>query len=568
VTYPRLAIAVLAAVLALVTPAHAALTAVGPVDPVNGFPAWYQDANGVQLVLCIADPGCPLSPAVADFVAPDGEAFYQLASATVTAPNGGTVTVDFNVEGAFLGTGPDAQITFGRLQVGMSGMQPNATYTVTHPYGSGQWTTDAAGDLLRGARAAARHEVGCGAPPCNFAAALGTELGPFLQWDPAQSMPPAGYVGDGLTPHTIVGPAGTSVTVTGPGLPAGGISTNLFTVAGKLAGPAVPVFFAAPGSGDFGTQRAGTSTTRTITVKNNGLAPMASFTGASITGADAASFSVGTDTCTGTALASGKTCTVAVNYAAGAVGANSASLVLTDAAGASNTVALTGTAATSALTADPGVVDFFNQAVGTTSPAETVTLENTGRVALNVSGATIAGPNADEFGISGNGCRAPVAPGGTCRVAVKFFPSATGPRNASLSVASDASPTPYELPLAGSGTGISTGARTGSAPVAPAPRLAVSGLRMRRRLTARQAARGLKLAMTVPAGTKALRLRVYRRVHHARLVWSGSRRPSAGAYRVRLTSRALRRALRPGSYVLEATPDGGVVSRITFRVIA
>src|SRR5205823_3849942 len=93
------ALAVLAATVAAIgvvsAPAQAALTAVGPLDPTNGFPAWYQDANGLQVALCVADPGCPISPAVADFVAPAGEAFYQLASAKLSAPNGGTVTVDF-----------------------------------------------------------------------------------------------------------------------------------------------------------------------------------------------------------------------------------------------------------------------------------------------------------------------------------------------------------------------------------------------------------------------------------------------------------------------------------------
>ena len=36
---------------------HAALSAVGPVDPIKGFPGWYQDANGLTLDLMeAADP--------------------------------------------------------------------------------------------------------------------------------------------------------------------------------------------------------------------------------------------------------------------------------------------------------------------------------------------------------------------------------------------------------------------------------------------------------------------------------------------------------------------------------
>ena len=46
---------VLAAVvsgMAIAHSAHAVLQRVGPVDGVHGFPAWYQDANGVALEFC------------------------------------------------------------------------------------------------------------------------------------------------------------------------------------------------------------------------------------------------------------------------------------------------------------------------------------------------------------------------------------------------------------------------------------------------------------------------------------------------------------------------------------
>ena len=44
--------------------AFAAATA-GPVDPATQFPAWYQDANGLQLALCLAGPpNCLVAAAV------------------------------------------------------------------------------------------------------------------------------------------------------------------------------------------------------------------------------------------------------------------------------------------------------------------------------------------------------------------------------------------------------------------------------------------------------------------------------------------------------------------------
>ena len=176
------------ATAALAGPAQANLAASGPVSPATGFPAWYQDTNGTQLELCIGDPKCPAAPPVLEDVVPNDEAFYQLASATATGPNGQSVTVDFNVEAAFLDGAP---ITFGRIQVTLKGVVPNAEYTITHPYGTGKWTAGPNGDLVGGARAAQRDEIGCAAGPCDFNAALGTTIGPFLQWDPAESATPS-----------------------------------------------------------------------------------------------------------------------------------------------------------------------------------------------------------------------------------------------------------------------------------------------------------------------------------------------------------------------------------------
>jgi hypothetical protein len=75
----RTAIATAAALLATAAfaavPAQAELTGFGPIMPI-GFPSYYEDANGLQLGLCIGDPGCPSSPSVLEPVAPNDEAFW------------------------------------------------------------------------------------------------------------------------------------------------------------------------------------------------------------------------------------------------------------------------------------------------------------------------------------------------------------------------------------------------------------------------------------------------------------------------------------------------------------
>src|SRR4051794_19033464 len=311
----------LLAVAALAAPAQANLAVTGLMNPQTGFPAWYEDANGTRLELCINDPGCPVAPPVLEPVAPNDEAFYSLVSGTATGPAGQEATMDFAVEAAFL----DTPITFGRVQVTLNGMEPNSDYTVTYPYGTAVWTSDDNGNMVGGFRAAARHEVGCFTGfdvPCNTT--LGTEIAPFLTWDPAESAPPAGYIGNGVTPHTVVGTANNFFRVEGPGLPLGGVQTARFTVEGKLATPPAPIFFVAAGSGDFGTQRVNPPASRTVTIKNNGLAPTQPITGTAISGPDAASFATGADTCTGAPLASGQSCTIAVAFTPANSGALSA----------------------------------------------------------------------------------------------------------------------------------------------------------------------------------------------------------------------------------------------------
>ena len=43
--------------------AQADLSAVGPVDPADGFPVWYQDANALGLIPCHSTTQSPTLPA-------------------------------------------------------------------------------------------------------------------------------------------------------------------------------------------------------------------------------------------------------------------------------------------------------------------------------------------------------------------------------------------------------------------------------------------------------------------------------------------------------------------------
>ena len=98
-------------------------------------------------------------------------------------------------------------------------------------------------------------------------------------------------------------------------------------------------------------------------------------------------------------------------------------------------------------------------------------------------------------------------------------------------------------------------------PVAPVtvarPSLQVRGLAMPKRVRSRTARRsGLRARMRLARGTRVVRLSLYRKVGgELELVGRVTRFPSrSGDYVARLNSKALRSKLRPGLYVLTATP--------------
>jgi hypothetical protein len=99
----------------------------------------------------------------------------------------------------------------------------------------------------------------------------------------------------------------------------------------------------------------------------------------------------------------------------------------------------------------PASLTFSSQMTGTTSAAQSATLTNTGSASLNVTGLSITGTNAGDFAQT-NTCGSSVAVGANCSISVKFTPSATGTRTASVSIADNATGSPQTVALSGTGT--------------------------------------------------------------------------------------------------------------------
>ena len=90
---------------------------------------------------------------------------------------------------------------------------------------------------------------------------------------------------------------------------------------------------------------------------------------------------------------------------------------------------------------------FATQKVGTTSPAQTVTLSNTGTAALGITSIATSG----DFKIKTNTCATSLAAGGNCQVGITFHPTKMGARTGALTI-KDFNPTsPQTVSLSGTG---------------------------------------------------------------------------------------------------------------------
>ena len=196
--------------MAIAHSAHAVLQRVGPVDGAHGFPAWYQDANGLALEFCAptaqADliaglcailPGTPpngLTTLPETF--PDNfslEHFYYLLSADVPAagldkktgrPAAGAGRFVFvnGVEAAFNTPVPQAgqQMTFNRWRVRMNAIACTGNYTFHTPSRAPKTVAGTAG-----ARIADTEDIGIGP---TFDGAMAGSVGPYV----LRALTPAG----------------------------------------------------------------------------------------------------------------------------------------------------------------------------------------------------------------------------------------------------------------------------------------------------------------------------------------------------------------------------------------
>ena len=171
----------------------------------------------------------------------------------------------------------------------------------------------------------------------------------------------------------------------------------------------------------FAPQQVGTtSAAQTVTLTNN------SSTALSISSIAASSGFAETNDC-GTSLAAGANCTLSVTFAPTTFGPLTGSVTVTDnaASGSPQTVNLKGKGFSGAVNLSPTSLSFGNQAVGTTSAAQTVTLTNTSSSALtivSIESSLIDFPTTSDCPFQPS----TLAGGASCHISVTFSPGSMG----------------------------------------------------------------------------------------------------------------------------------------------
>ena len=100
----------------------------------------------------------------------------------------------------------------------------------------------------------------------------------------------------------------------------------------------------------------------------------------------------------------------------------------------------------------PATLIFASQAVGTTSGAESLSVQNTGAGPLTLGYPTVS---SSDF-VLNNECPASLAVGASCAISIIFAPTATGPRSATVTMAANVQGGVLAADLEGQGTQGST----------------------------------------------------------------------------------------------------------------
>jgi hypothetical protein len=228
-----------------------------------------------------------------------------------------------------------------------------------------------------------------------------------------------------------------------------GVAGNTFVA--KIDPANQPGIAIVPASLSFGNQALSVrSAAQTVSIINAGSAPL------TISGITPSGDFLETDDCVGTLSGGGGYCTISVTFTPTELGSATEEISIDDNAPDSpHTITVTGTgvAASTAVTVSPTSLSFGDILVGSVSDSQPVTITNTGTSTLNI---TDIRTSSNDY-VQTNTCGATLNVlnvGESCKVSVSFQPLGSGTRNGVLSISSNASGSPHNVVLSGTGDAV------------------------------------------------------------------------------------------------------------------
>jgi hypothetical protein len=317
-------------------------------------------------------------------------------------------------------------------------------------------------------------------------AVSGTDAGMFtVDLQPTSPVAPSGSVNFIMTfSPSSPGPKTATVTIENDD-PDENPYTFALTGEGGTA-PEINVFqgstnLPAAGSFEFGNVLLGSGGSAVVfTVENLGTADL-SLTGTqkvAISGTHAGMFSVGSQPAS--PIGPSGNATFTITFDPDSVGAKTATVSIANDDADENpyTFTLTGTGVVAPeinvkqggtdIPSGTGTYGFGDVPSGSSSPAVTFTVENSGNAALNLGSTPkvmITGTDASLFMV-GTQPTSPVAPSGSTTFTIVFTPDSAGDKTAAVTIANDDSDeNPYTFSLTGNGTGPEMNVKQGAADI-------------------------------------------------------------------------------------------------------
>ena len=217
-------------------------------------------------------------------------------------------------------------------------------------------------------------------------------------------------------------------------------SPRTITLTGKAVVPGPAVALAPPSPLTFAKQIVGTTSgTENFSVTNTGSQNL-TVTGVGLSGTNVGDFSIVSDGCSGDVLTPNQNCVVGIRFAPALGGTRTATASVTDnATGSPQTIGISGLGygiPISSLSTNSLV--FANTLVGSTSPAQTVTLSNPGTDTLKIASVTPTGSEADDFSTPVITCGSTLAPGASCTISTSFAAVFSGNKSANIVITDNA----------------------------------------------------------------------------------------------------------------------------------